>query len=147
MRCKCRLDSSLQGTIGNPMHEPVNETQCPRSSPCPDWEGHVPFPPSCQSTKQKKKFSQHQGHEQNVTLKKITHRQPVIHHTMAMVATIFPGGMQSHHRLVPPPISAQVLRKPCQLAFGQPFQLLHHLLTLVHRVKTLHPKHNLDLNF
>ena len=66
---------------------------------------------------------------------------------MAMVAAIFPGGMQPHHRLVPPPIFAQVLRKPCQGALGQPFQLLHHLLTLVHGVKTLHPKHNLDLNF
>ena len=66
---------------------------------------------------------------------------------MAMVAAIFSGGMQPHHRLVPPPIFAQVLGKPCQLALGQPFQLLHHLLTLVHGVKTLHPKHNLDLDF
>ena len=36
----------------------------------------------------------------------LTHRQPVIQHTMAMVATIFPGGMQSHHYLIPPSIFA-----------------------------------------
>ena len=66
---------------------------------------------------------------------------------MTMVAAISPGGMQPHDHLVPPPIFAQVLRKPCQLAMGQPFQLLHHLLTFVHGVETLHPKHNLDLDF
>ena len=85
--------------------------------------------------------------KKHVALKKITHRQPVIHHTMAMVAAIFPGGMQPHHHLVPPPIFAQVLGKPCEVTFGQPFQLLHHLLALVHGVKTMHPKHNLDLHF
>ena len=79
--------------------------------------------------------------------KKITHRQPVIHHTMAMVAAISPGGMQPHQHLVPPPIFAQVLGKPCEVTFGQPFQLLHHLLSLVHGVKTMDPKHNLDLDF
>ena len=66
---------------------------------------------------------------------------------MAMVAAIFPGGMQPHHHLVPPPIFAQVLGKACQGALGQPFQLLHHLLSLVHGVKTMHPKHNLNLDF
>ena len=76
-----------------------------------------------------------------------THRQPVIHHTMAMVAAISPGGMQPHHHLVPPPIFAQVLGKTCEVTFGQPFQLLHHLLSLVHSVKTMDPKHNLDLDF
>ena len=80
-------------------------------------------------------------------LQKLTHRQPVIHHTMAMVAAIFPGGMQSHHHLVPPPIFAQVLGKAREITFGQPFQLLHHLLALVHGVETLHPKHDLHLHF
>ena len=79
--------------------------------------------------------------------KQITHRQPVIHHTMAMVAPISPGGMQPHHHLVPPPIFAQVLWQVCQGAFGQPFQLLHHLLTLLHGIETMDPKHNLDLDF
>ena len=79
--------------------------------------------------------------------KQITHRQPVIHHTMAMVAPISPGGMQPHHDLVPPPTFAQMLGKPCEVAFGQPFQLLHHLLALVHGVETMDPKHNLDLDF
>ena len=97
--------------------------------------------------KTEKSFFQRQGHEKNVTSKKITHRQPVIHHTMAMVAAIFPGGMQPHHHLVPPPIFAQVLGKPCEVTCGQPFQLLHHLLSLVHGVKTMDPKHNLDLDF
>ena len=79
--------------------------------------------------------------------KKITHRQPVIHHTMAMVAAISPGGMQSHHHLVPPPIFAQMLRQACQVAFGQPLELLHHLLSLVHGVKAMDPKHDLNLDF
>ena len=64
-----------------------------------------------------------------------------------MVAAISPGGMQPHDRLVPPPTFAQVLGKPCQGAFGQSLQLLHHLLTLVHGVETVHPKHNLNLDF
>ena len=80
-------------------------------------------------------------------LEKITHRQPVIHHTMAMMAPIFPGGMQPHHHLVPPPIFAQVLGKACEIAFGQPFQLLHHLLSFVHGVETMDPKHDFDLDF
>ena len=77
----------------------------------------------------------------------ITHRQPVIHHTMAMVAPISPGGLQSHHHLVPPPIFAQMLRQICQGAFGQPLELLHYLLSLLHGVETVHPKHNLHLHF
>ena len=66
---------------------------------------------------------------------------------MAMVAPIFPGGMQSHHHLVPPPTFAQVLGKPCEVTFGQPFELLHHLLAFVHSVKAMHPKHDLHLYF
>ena len=66
---------------------------------------------------------------------------------MAMVATIFPRGMQSHHHLVPPPIFAQVSGKACEIAFGQPLEFLHHLFSLVHGVETLHPKHNLNLDF
>ena len=64
-----------------------------------------------------------------------------------MVAPISPGGMQSHYHLVPPPTFAQMLRQTCQVAFGQPFELLHHLLSLVHGVKTVHPKHDFDLDF
>ena len=79
--------------------------------------------------------------------KQITHRQPVIHHTMAMVTPISPGGMQPHHDLVPPPTFAQMLRQACQVAFGQPLELLHHLLSFVHGVKAMDPKHNLDLYF
>ena len=66
---------------------------------------------------------------------------------MAMMAAIFPGGMQSYHHLVPPSIFAQVLGKAREIAFGQPFQLLHHLLALVHGVETMDPKHNLNLDF
>ena len=40
-----------------------------------------------------------------------------------------------------------MLGEACQIAFGQPLQLSHHLLSLVHGVKTVHPKHNLDLDF
>ena len=39
-----------------------------------------------------------------------------------------------------------MLRQACQIAFGQPFELLHHLLSFVHGVETVHPKHNLDLH-
>ena len=39
----------------------------PHSSHCPDWEGHVPSPPSCQS--KKKSFCQGPGHEKNGTSK------------------------------------------------------------------------------
>ena len=66
---------------------------------------------------------------------------------MAMVAPIFPGGMQPYHHLVPPSIFAQVLGKAREITFGQPFQLLYHLLTLVHGVKAMDPKHNLNLDF
>ena len=66
---------------------------------------------------------------------------------MAMVAAIFPGGMQSLHHLGPPPIFAQVLGKTREITFGQSLELLHHLLAFVHGVETMHPKHNLDLDF
>ena len=136
-----------QGTIGNLMYKAVNDkrnalvhqlVQIGRNT-C-----HFRHHANLQN--RQNSFFQRQGHEKNV-VQKLTHRQPVIYHTMAMVATIFPGGMQSHHHLVPPPIFAQVLGKPCQGAFGQPFQLSHHLLTFVHGVKTVHPKHNLNLDF
>ena len=79
--------------------------------------------------------------------KKITHRQSVIEHTVAMVAAIFSRGAQPQHHLIPPPTFAQVLGKPCHVAFGQSLQLLDHLLTLIHRIETMDPKHNLDLDF
>ena len=71
----------------------------------------------------------------------------MIHEAVAMVAAIFSGGMQPHHHLVPPTTFAQVLRKPRQVAFGQTLELLHHFLSPVHRVETLDPKHNLNLDF
>ena len=94
-------------------------------------------------TKLKKVFSASRSWEE-CDFKKITHRQPVIHHTMAMVAAISPRGMQPHHHLVPVSIFAQVLGKPCEVAFGQPFQLLYQLLALVHGVEAMDPKHNLN---
>ena len=65
---------------------------------------------------------------------------------MAVVAAISPRRVQSHHHLVPPSTFAQVLWEACQVAFGQPLQLSHHLLSILHRVKTMDPKHNLDLD-
>ena len=70
----------------------------------------------------------------------------MIHEAVAVVTPIFPGRMQTNHHLVPPSVLAQVLRETCQVAFGQPLQLAHHLLSLIHGVKTVHPKHNLDLD-
>ena len=65
---------------------------------------------------------------------------------MAMVAAISPGCIQTYHHLVPPLSLAQVLREASQTAFGQPFELTHHLLTLLHRVEAVHPEHDFDLD-
>ena len=70
----------------------------------------------------------------------------MIHEAVAMVAAIFSWGVQPYHHLVPPTIFAQMLRKPRQVAFGQTFQLLYHLLSLVYGVKALDPKHDFDLH-
>ena len=88
-------------------------------------------------------FSTH--HHQKNTF--FTHRQPVIHHTVTVVTAIPPGCVLTKHHLVPPSVLAQMLGEACQIAFGQPLQLLHHLLSLVHGVKTVHPKHDLYLDF
>ena len=70
----------------------------------------------------------------------------MIHETVAVVAAIFSGGVQPHHHLVPPTVLAQMLWEACEVTFGQPFQLAHHLLSPVHGVKTMDPKHDLDLH-
>ena len=75
-----------------------------------------------------------------------TYRKPVILHTMAVVAAISPRRMQPYDYMVPPSVLAQYLREARQVTFGQPFKLLHHLLSLLHRVETVHPKHDLDLD-
>ena len=54
-----------------------------------------------------------------------------------------PGRMQAKHHLVPPLILSEVLWEACHIALGQPFEFLQQLLPLVHRVKTLDPKHNI----
>ena len=66
---------------------------------------------------------------------------------MAMVAAIFPGGMQSYYHLVPPAIFAQVLGKPCEVTFGQPFQFLIYFSPLLVGKNTFYPKHDSDLDF
>ena len=71
----------------------------------------------------------------------------MIHHTVAVVTAISPGCVQTKHHLVPALVLAQVLWQACQVALGQPLELLHHLLSLVHGVETMDPKHNLDLHF
>ena len=71
----------------------------------------------------------------------------MIHHTVAMMAAISPGCVQTNHPLVPPSVLAQMLGQACQVTFGQPLELSHHLLALVHGVKTMDPKHDLNLDF
>ena len=71
----------------------------------------------------------------------------MIHHTVAVVTAISPGCVQTKHHLVPALVLAHVLWQACQVALGQPLELLHHLLSLVHGVETMDPKHNLDLHF
>ena len=56
------------------------------------------------------------------------------------------GNMKTNHHLVPPLILSEVLWQACDIALGQPFEFLQHLLPLVHSHKTLDPKHNLDLH-
>ena len=65
---------------------------------------------------------------------------------MAMVAAISSGRMHAHNDLVPPLSLAQVLWKARQTAFGQPFQLLHHLLAPLHRAEAVHPEHDPNLH-
>ena len=44
-------------------------------------------------------------------------------------------------------ILAQALGQASEVTFGQLLKLLHHLLALVHGVKTMDLKHNLNLDF
>ena len=55
--------------------------------------------------------------------------------------------MQPYYDLIPPPIFAQVSGKPCYGAFGQPSQPAIHLPSLIHGVKTMDLKHDLNLDF
>ena len=65
---------------------------------------------------------------------------------MAVLAAISPRCMQSHDHLIPPSVLAQYLRKARQVAFGQPLELTHHLLSSVHGVEAMDPKHDFDLD-
>ena len=64
---------------------------------------------------------------------------------MTVVTVGCSGYMNTNHHLVPPLIFAKVLWEACHIALGQPFEFLQHLLPLVHRTKTLDPKHDLHL--
>ena len=66
---------------------------------------------------------------------------------MAMVAAISPRCIQTYDYLVPPLSLAQVLWEASQTAFGQPFELLHHLPSLLYGVEAVHPEHDLYLHF
>ena len=70
----------------------------------------------------------------------------MIHHTVALVTTISPGGMQTKHHLVLAPVLAQMLWQACQIAFGQLLEFSHHLLSPVHGVEAMDPKHDFDLH-
>ena len=69
------------------------------------------------------------------------------HNAIAVMTVAASGGMQSKHHLVPPMILAQALGEASDVTLGQLLKLLHHLLALVHGVKTMDPKHNLNLDF
>ena len=82
----------------------------------------------------------------NVHEREHTYRKSVIHHTMAMVAAISPRCMHAHNDLIPVQTLAQVLWEARQTAFGQPFELLHHLLAFLHRIEAMDPEHDLHLD-
>ena len=65
---------------------------------------------------------------------------------MAVVAATSPGRMQPCHHLVPHSILAQGLWEACHVTCGQPLDFLHHLLSFVHRVEAVDPKHDLNLD-
>ena len=97
-----------QGTLGDLMDEPVNDKGNPLIHHFVQI-GRDPGHLRHHANLRKKRFLSIQVMRRKKGVL-ITHRQPVIHHTMAMVASISPGGMPSHHHLVPPPIFAQMLR-------------------------------------
>ena len=70
----------------------------------------------------------------------------MIHDAVAVVTVAALGCVQAKHHLVPTMILAQALGEACDAALEQPLELLHHLLSLVHGVKTLDPKHDFHLH-
>ena len=80
-----------QGTLGDLMDEAVNDKGNPLIHHFVQI-GRDPGHLRHHANLRKKTFSQHPGHEKKKGVL-ITHRQPVIHHTMAMVASISPGGV------------------------------------------------------
>ena len=70
----------------------------------------------------------------------------MIHDAVAVVTVAALGCVQTKQHLVPPMILAQALGEACDAALGQPLELLDHLLSLVHGVKTLDPKHDFHLH-
>ena len=69
-------------------------------------------------------------------------------HDAAAVVTVAAttGCVQTNHHLVPPTMIAQALGQACHTALGQLLELLHHLLSLVHGVEALDPKHDFYLH-
>ena len=65
---------------------------------------------------------------------------------MAVVTVASFGYMRANHHLDPPSILAKVLCEACHIAFGQFFKFTQQLPSLVHRHKTLDPKHDLELH-
>ena len=75
-----------------------------------------------------------------------TYRKSVVHHSMAVVAAISPGCIQTYDYLVPPLSLAQVLWEASQSTFGQPLELLVYFSPLLVGENAFHPKHNSDLD-
>ena len=70
----------------------------------------------------------------------------MIHDAVAVVTVAATGCVQTKHHLVPPKMIAQALGQACHIALGQLLKFLHHLLSLVHGVEALDPKHNFHLH-
>ena len=71
----------------------------------------------------------------------------MVNAAMAVVTGGGLRGVQPNHHLRPMSAFTQVFREAHERTFLQRLKLLDHLLSLVHRIEALDPKHDLDLKF
>ena len=70
----------------------------------------------------------------------------MINAAVALVTMGTSWGVQTKHHLIPIMELAQALWVPHDAAFRQLFEFFQHFLPILHGVKAVHPKHDLDLH-